>query len=163
MKQIKIGSVVEWSQQKLKATGKLVGYDGGLALVTANGSTHEVDPALLKAIKTCPHCGKSLAHLLPCEQIRQQFCSPSCSHESQKSDSDQWIFDTIIEYKRMNDGNSPTLSWITERSGLHESTAKRAIRRLVQRGQLITVGKTKDRAYIIPGARWVYEPEATNE
>ena len=66
------------------------------------------------------------------------------------------IFDFIVDYKKKNDGNSPTVRTITEQFGISStSVTYYVLRKLVKWGK-ITLNKGTAQLINVVGGRWSY-------
>jgi hypothetical protein len=121
-------------------------------------------PALVEpAPKVCarPGCGNALVGLTPSILFRQKYCSVWCRYQDTKQDFDDWVLETIVEYKAANDGCAPTLPTIAKRTGLSRRAAQNTIHRLQAAGRIKLIGKAPYRGIVVPGGKWVYEAQQT--
>lgn len=64
------------------------------------------------------------------------------------------VYAFIVDYKKANDGNSPSYRDIQEVVGVTLSTVKYILEKLADEGRIIILGKGKSRMIAIPGAEW---------
>lgn len=155
----KPGTYAKWQPKHIWPTpvlGKIVDVEDGIVVFVANGEAYEIDPAKekLRYVPTCAYCGG------PCSRPANTFCSSTCFGKARTEDFDQWVFDTIVEYKRNHDGLSPHIRYLAQRVGLDVTTIIKTLDKLTKAGRIRMEGKGTHRRIVVVGGKWTYDGDA---
>lgn len=156
---IRPGRLVRWqfgAGRQMQLTGRVSDLKSNLVLVEANGVTYEFRPHELEIVPICANCGEELTGR-PSTLAKQRYCSVECRYEDLHADYDDWVFQTIIDFKTEHDGWSPSLPMIAKTTGLAQKTVERTLRRPVKAGRIQVIGNGRYQGFVVTGGRWVYE------
>lgn len=153
------GQSVYWQTNQprpVRLTGTVAAVRSNTAIVAVNGSTYEVEQARLQVVPLCINCGKVITGRRD-NRRRWRYCGVECRYEDLHKDFDNYVLQTIVDFKAAHDGWSPAIPVIRERTGLADMTIRRTLRRLAEAGRIRVVKNGPATAYIVRGGRWVYE------
>lgn len=162
MTNLEPGSYAKWQPKHIwpkPVLGRIADVEDGIVVFVANGEAYELDPTKekIRHVPTCAYCGG------PCSRPALKFCSAECFGQSRTEDFDQWVFDTIVEYKREHDGLSPNIRYLAKRVGLDVVTTMKMLDKLVKANRIRMEGKGTHRRIRVVGGKWTYNGDSDQD